>query len=249
MEINFQTDVGQRRNTNQDYAGVFKNAAGIELAILADGMGGHQAGDVASQMAVNNIGASWETSDIAEAEKAVKWLIKRIQNENEVIYQKGQTQDEFLGMGTTIVSAVLLKNSFVLSNVGDSRAYLLRNDELLQLTEDHSLVNELVKSGEITREMAANHPRKNVLTQSLGMPKTVEVDVANHYWVPNDYILLCSDGLTNMVTEAEILATLTADKTLEEKVSALIAAANKAGGLDNITVLVIHFDEEKEGNQ
>lgn len=249
MEINFQTDVGQRRNTNQDYAGVFKNTAGIELAILADGMGGHQAGDVASQMAVNNIGASWETSDIAEAEKAVKWLIKRIQNENEVIYQKGQTQDEFLGMGTTIVSAVLLKNSFVLSNVGDSRAYLLRNDELLQLTEDHSLVNELVKSGEITREMAANHPRKNVLTQSLGMPKTVEVDVANHYWVPNDYILLCSDGLTNMVTEAEILATLTADKTLEEKVSALIAAANKAGGLDNITVLVIHFDEEKEGNQ
>lgn len=249
MEINFQTDVGQKRNTNQDYAGLFKNKAGVELAILADGMGGHQAGDVASKMAVNNIGMSWGKTDITGSEKAVQWLIKRIQDENEVIYQKGQTRDEFLGMGTTIVSAVLLENSFVLANVGDSRAYLVRNNELLQLTEDHSLVNELVKSGEITREMAMNHPRKNVLTRSLGMPSTVEVDVTNHLWVPNDYILLCSDGLTNMVSEEEILTTINSDQPLKEKVSALIASANNAGGLDNITVLVIHFDEQKEGNQ
>lgn len=249
MEINFQTDVGQKRNTNQDYVGLFKNEAGIELAILADGMGGHQAGDVASKMAVNNSGANWEASDVTSSEKVVQWLIKRIQDENEMIYQKGQTKDEFLGMGTTIVSAALLENSFVLANVGDSRAYLVRNNELLQLTEDHSLVNELVKSGEITHEMAANHPRKNVLTRSLGMPNTVEVDVTNHLWVPDDYILLCSDGLTNMVTEEEILATINSDRTLEEKVEALITAANGAGGLDNITVLIIHFDEQKEGNQ
>lgn len=249
MEINFQTDVGQKRNTNQDYAGLFKNEAGMELAILADGMGGHQAGDVASQMAVSNIGLSWEASDVTSSEKTVQWLIKKIQDENEVIYQKGQTQDQFLGMGTTIVTAALLENSFVLANVGDSRAYLVRDNELFQLTEDHSLVNELVKSGEITREMAMNHPRKNVLTRSLGMPNTVEVDVTNHLWAPNDYIILCSDGLTNMVTEAEILKTINSDNTLEEKISTLIRAANSAGGLDNITVLVIHFDEQKEGNQ
>ncbi|GGC91567.1 Stp1/IreP family PP2C-type Ser/Thr phosphatase [Enterococcus wangshanyuanii] len=249
MEINFQTDVGRRRNTNQDYAGLFENQTGLALAILADGMGGHQAGDVASQMAVNNLGARWQESQIETSEKAAQWLIKEIQDENELIYQKGQSQPEYLGMGTTIVSAVLLDQSFVLANIGDSRAYLVRNDQLVQLTEDHSLVNELVKSGEITREMAANHPRKNVLTRSLGMPGTVEVDVTNHIWVPDDYILLCSDGLTNMVSEEDILAIILSDQPLKEKVSTLITRANEAGGADNITVLVIHFDEQKEANQ
>jgi len=249
VEINFQTDVGRKRNTNQDYAGLFENQSGVSLAILADGMGGHQAGDVASQMAVNNIGVRWQESAVETSEKAAQWLIKEIQDENELIYQKGQSQPEYLGMGTTIVSAVLLDRSFVLANIGDSRAYLVRNNQLRQLTEDHSLVNELVKSGEITREMAANHPRKNVLTRSLGMPGMVEVDVTNHLWVPNDYILLCSDGLTNMVSEEEILAILLSEKPLNEKVDVLIATANEAGGVDNITVLVIHFDEQEEENQ
>lgn len=249
MEINFQTDVGRKRNTNQDYAGIFENQAGVSLAILADGMGGHQAGDVASQMAVNNLGERWQESSLETSEKAAQWLIKEIQDENEKIYQKGQSQPEYLGMGTTIVSAVLLDQSFVLANIGDSRAYLVRNNQLLQLTEDHSLVNELVKSGEITREMAANHPRKNVLTRSLGMPGMVEVDVTNHLWVPDDYILLCSDGLTNMVSEEDILAELLSEKTVAEKVTTLINQANEAGGADNITVLVIHFDEQKEENQ
>lgn len=249
MEINFQTDVGRKRNTNQDYAGLFENQAGVSLAILADGMGGHQAGDVASQMAVNNLGERWQESSLETSEKAAQWLIKEIQDENEKIYQKGQSQPEYLGMGTTIVSAVLLDQSFVLANIGDSRAYLVRNNQLLQLTEDHSLVNELVKSGEITREMAANHPRKNVLTRSLGMPGMVEVDVTNHLWVPDDYILLCSDGLTNMVSEEEILAVVLSERSLSEKVDILITRANEAGGADNITVLVIHFDEQKEENQ
>lgn len=249
MEINFQTDVGQKRNTNQDYGGVFENKSSIPLAILADGMGGHQAGDVASRMAVNDLGQRWQESTIDTSEKAVQWLIQEIQSANEAIYQKGQSKPELLGMGTTIVSATLLENSFVLANIGDSRAYLVRNNKLIQMTEDHSLVNELVKSGEITREMAVNHPRKNVLTRSLGMPNTVEVDVANHSWIPDDYILLCSDGLTNMVPEEEILATLLLDRPLKEKVEALIAAANEAGGKDNITVLVIHFDGQKEENQ
>ena len=246
MKINFQTDVGRKRNTNQDYASVFENQAGVSLAILADGMGGHQAGDVASQMAVNNIGGRWQESAVDSSEKAAQWLIKEIQDENETIYQKGQSKPEYLGMGTTIVSAALLEQSFVLANIGDSRAYLIRNGLLLQLTEDHSLVNELVKSGEITREMAANHPRKNVLTRSLGMPGMVEVDVTNHLWVPDDYILLCSDGLTNMVSEEDILSILLSETSLNEKVSTLIQAANEAGGADNITVLAIHFDEKEE---
>lgn len=246
MEINFQTDVGRRRNTNQDYAGLFENEMGLPLAILADGMGGHQAGDVASQMAVNHLGKQWQDSEIQTPEKAIQWLIQEIQSVNETIYEKGQSKPEYQGMGTTIVTAALLEESVVLANIGDSRAYLVREDRLMQLTEDHSLVNELVKSGEITKEMAANHPRKNVLTRSLGMPKTVEVDVTSHAWLPNDYILLCSDGLTNMVLEADMLEIIHSERSLKEKVTTLITAANEAGGLDNITVLIIHFDEHKE---
>ena len=245
MEINFQTDVGQRRNTNQDYAGLFENKTGLALAVLADGMGGHQAGDVASQMAVNNLGEQWRNSEINTSEKAIQWLIQEIQSVNEAIYEKGQSKPEYQGMGTTIVTAALLKESLVLANIGDSRAYLVRDEQLSQLTEDHSLVNELVKSGEITAEMAANHPRKNVLTRSLGMPKTVEVDVTNHVWLPNDYVLLCSDGLTNMVSESDMLKIIHSEQSLKEKVTTMITAANEAGGLDNITVLIIHFDEHK----
>ncbi|HHX1802290.1 TPA: Stp1/IreP family PP2C-type Ser/Thr phosphatase [Enterococcus faecalis] len=249
MEINVQSDVGRKRNTNQDYANVFENQQHITFAVLADGMGGHQAGDVASQMAVNNLGESWSNASVDSAEKSAQWLIQAIQKENEKIYERGQLKPEYLGMGTTVVGAILLPDSFVLANVGDSRAYLVRDQHMLQLTEDHSLVNELVKSGEITREMAANHPRKNVLTRSLGMPGTVEVDVTNHEWLPNDYLLLCSDGLTNMVSETKILEILETSDPLESKLSQLVAQANEAGGLDNITVLVIHFDEQKEENQ
>lgn len=249
MEIKFQTDVGRKRNTNQDYAGLFENQLKIPFAVLADGMGGHQAGDVASRMAVHNLGEDWEQSEVDDPEKAAQWLIQAIQKENELIFEKGQAKAEYLGMGTTIVGAVLLKDSFVLANIGDSRAYLVRNQQLMQLTEDHSLVNELVKSGEITREMAANHPRKNVLTRSLGMPGTVEVDVSNHSWLPDDYLLLCSDGLTNMVPEETILEILASQQPLEQKVNQLITLANEAGGLDNITALVVHFNEQKEENQ
>ena len=226
MEINVQSDVGRKRNTNQDYANVFENQQHITFAVLADGMGGHQAGDVASQMAVNNLGESWSNASVDSAEKSAQWLIQAIQKENEKIYERGQSKPEYLGMGTTVVGAILLPDSFVLANVGDSRAYLVRDQHMLQLTEDHSLVNELVKSGEITREMAANHE-----------------------WLPNDYLLLCSDGLTNMVPETKILEILETSDPLESKLSQLVAQANEAGGLDNITVLVIHFDEQKEENQ
>ncbi len=211
-------------------------------------MGGHQAGDVASQMAVNNLGESWSNASVDSAEKSAQWLIQAIQKENEKIYERGQSKPEYLEWDNRGWCHPFT-GFIVLANVGDSRAYLVRDQHMLQLTEDHSLVNELVKSGEITREMAANHPRKNVLTRSLGMPGTVEVDVTNHEWLPNDYLLLCSDGLTNMVPETKILEILETSDPLESKLSQLVAQANEAGGLDNITVLVIHFDEQKEENQ
>lgn len=150
MEIRFQTDVGKRRNTNQDFAATYVNKANVTLALLADGMGGHRAGDVASRQAVSEIGTAWEQTELTDSEKTAQWLIQKIQAESQVIFQKGQEQEELSGMGTTIIAVALLGDQFTIANVGDSRAYLLRNQVLTQITEDHSLVNELVKSGQIT---------------------------------------------------------------------------------------------------
>ncbi len=239
MEIRYKSDVGKRRNTNQDYAAVFTNQKGYTLALLADGMGGHQAGDVASHDTVEEIGSKWQASDISDSEKAAQWLIQHIQAENETIYQRGQATPELSGMGTTLEAVVILDDQFTLAHVGDSRTYLLRENELIQLTEDHSLVNALVKSGEITLEMATNHPRRNVVTRSVGMPGVVEVDVATHFIADNDYLMLCSDGLTNMVSEELIYEYIMTSSSLEEAMERLIDAANEQGGVDNITVLLM----------
>lgn len=244
MNIQFQSDVGRRRNTNQDYTKVFRNQLGIQLAILADGMGGHLAGDVASKMAVTDLGSAWETSQLQEEVAIKAWLIERIQAENRAIHDLGLSQAEYAGMGTTIVAVAILEEKVVIANVGDSRAYLLRNHEMEQVTEDHSLVHELVKSGEITQEMAANHPRKNILTRSVGMPGDVTVDVTEKPFLVGDYLLLCSDGLTNMVSDAEITRVIFQSESLADKVERLIYEANEAGGADNITVLIIQCEEE-----
>ncbi len=239
MEIAFRSDIGQRRTSNQDYADAFTNQQDVTLALLADGLGGHQAGDLASRSTVEDLGALWEASQLTDPEKASSWMVKHIQEENHVIYEKGQEQAETTGMGTTIVAAALFSDCYVIGHVGDSRAYLFRDGQLKQLTEDHSLVNELVRSGEITKEMAATHPRRNVLTRSVGMPGDVEVDVTEITAQADDILLLCSDGLTNMVSEADIQTVLHVDAPLAEKADTLIAAANEAGGVDNITVFLI----------
>jgi Serine/threonine protein phosphatase len=241
MEIHYQTDVGKRRNTNQDYVGVFTNKQGYTLALLADGMGGHQAGDVASHDTVEHLGAQWQEAAITSSEKAAQWFIQSIQQENEQIFTRGQADPALNGMGTTLEAVAFFDDQFTIAHVGDSRTYLLRGGELRQLTEDHSLVNVLVKSGEITQEMAANHPRRNVVTRSIGMPGTLDVDVATHVVVDKDYLLLCSDGLTNMVDEATIQATIASSATLDEAVERLITLANDHGGVDNITVLLIRL--------
>lgn len=241
MQISFQTDVGKKRNSNQDYVAIFKNKAGITLAILADGMGGHQAGDVASKMAVEGIGEKWQETTLTSPEKACSWFVAAIQNANEAVYNLGQEKIELQGMGTTIVCVAVFEEEFALAHVGDSRMYLVRDHEITQLTEDHSLVNELVRSGEITKEMAATHPRRNVLTRSVGMPGSVEVDIASHFYKAGDYLLLASDGLTNMLADDVIKWIIDEPITLDEKVAKLISGANDAGGADNITVLLIEI--------
>lgn len=246
MEVYFQSDIGKRRKSNQDYTATFTNQKNQLLALLADGIGGHQAGDIASRQAVEEIGIAWEATTIDDSEKAVQWFLQHIQQTNQRIFEKGQSQPTLSGMGTTLEVVTLLDNHLALAHVGDSRIYLFREQRLIALTEDHSLVNALLKSGEITQEMAENHPRKNIITRSLGMPGSLEVDVAIHRIEDHDQLLLCSDGLTNMVSEPKITQILLEAASLQDASQRLIDEANAKGGLDNITVLLIDVGGESQ---
>ncbi|MGY3703614.1 protein phosphatase [Vagococcus martis] len=244
MQIEFQTSVGRKRKNNQDTVGVYKNKKNITLAIVADGMGGHQAGDTASYLAVTGLGEVWEETMLTQKDDVCDWLVDHIQEENARIFDQGSTNPEMFGMGTTIVSTVILEDELILAHVGDSRAYIVRDKEIKQLTDDHSLVNELIKTGEISAEMAQNHPKKNILVRSIGVPGEVEVDISLISFKPQDMILLCSDGLTNMLTDDEIKEVMLTDSLLKNRVEKLIELANIAGGTDNITVLIIDFDDD-----
>ncbi len=246
MEVYFQSDIGKRRKSNQDYTATFTNQKNQLLALLADGMGGHQAGDIASRQAVEELGFAWEATTIDDSEKADQWFLQHIQQTNQRIFEKGQSQPTLSGMGTTLEVVTLLDNHLALAHVGDSRIYLFREQRLIALTEDHSLVNALLKSGEITQEMAENHPRKNIITRSLGMPGSLEVDVAIHKIEDHDQLLLCSDGLTNMVSEPKITQILLEAASLQDASQRLIDEANAKGGLDNITVLLIDVGGESQ---
>ncbi len=248
MEIVFRSDIGKKRKNNQDFAGYFINKKNIRLAILCDGMGGHRGGDVASEMAVSHLGHTWEESDVQDAEQITQWMLTRISRENKRILEKSRKFFDLEGMGTTLVAAAVVDQEFVIANIGDSRAYHYTGGRLNQVTEDHSLVNELVKSGEISSEDAENHPRKNVLTRSLGVTEEIDIDVTILPALPNDQMLLCSDGLTNMVEDEDINEVLSIQKSSEEKVETLVTMANERGGYDNITIMLVQITAERGDN-
>jgi len=243
MQIKYLTDVGLKRETNQDFVGVYYNLVDRPLLLLADGMGGHAAGDVASQLTVKRLGTKWEDTLFNEPTDVEQWLVENIQEINEMIYTRGQNDTDYTGMGTTVVAAAVFDEVAIIAHVGDSRAYTIHDSSLYQLTEDHSLVNMLLQSGELTEEEAYNHPRKNVLTRSVGMPGLVEVDVDIHPIAPGDYLLICSDGLTNMVSEQTILEIISWNEDMEDTVYSLVQQANENGGKDNISVILAKFDE------
>ena len=232
MKISLVTDIGQRRSNNQDFINKFDNEKGITLVVLADGMGGHRAGNIASEMTVT------ELSQIRD------WLITALEAENQRIYELGQT-DEYKGMGTTVEALAIVDNNVIFAHVGDSRIGLLHNGEYKLLTSDHSLVNELVKAGQLTEEEAANHPQKNIITQSIGQANPVEPDLGVQVLEEDDYLIINSDGLTNMITNDEIVSILSQDKNLDDKNDELVTLANERGGLDNITIALIHAESEE----
>ena len=243
MEISILTDVGQRRTNNQDYANQYKNKAGKSMVFLADGMGGHRAGNIASEMAVTDLGAAWVATEISTINEVREWFAEYLEKENQQIHRIGQ-DEEHKGMGTTLEAVAIIDDQVLFAHVGDSRIGLVRNGEYHQLTSDHSLVNALLKAGQITEEEAAHHPQRNIITQSIGQKDELQPDFGMLTVEAGDFIVINSDGLTNMISGDEIRDIVVSDLSVEEKAKTLVRFANNAGGLDNITVVLIRFAEE-----
>lgn len=251
MLIAHKTDIGRIRTLNEDRVLVQKDLNGFTLAIVADGMGGHQAGDIASQMAIETIQGQLQTQLHAEmsAEECEKALKDAIYLANEEVFHRASTELEYQGMGTTVVLAVATRETVMLANIGDSRAYLISEQSIKQITEDHSLVTELVKSGQISVEEAHVHPRRNVLTRALGTDQAVTVDLYQIQWDDGDSILLCSDGLSGLLDDERIKGIIWNEQDVQRKTDRLIASALEAGGEDNITVALLSNMEEPESGK
>lgn len=246
MEYHILSDIGEKRQTNQDYASTFVNKKGIRLFLLADGMGGHRSGDVASKLAVEDIGGLWKQTSFtgdADIETIEAWMRRQVLVENENISNLGKL-DDYRGMGTTLEMLFIGNGHVIVGHIGDSKSWLVRNGQIVPLTHDHSLVQELVDAGEITPEEAEHHPNKNIITRSLGQNKEAIPDTESFTYAIGDYILQNSDGLTNMVSTEEILDILVTSNSLETKTKSLVTLANAHGGLDNITLTLVAFDAD-----
>jgi serine/threonine protein phosphatase PrpC len=243
----FKTDQGRIRQKNEDSGGTFVNQDGHRLAIVADGMGGHLAGDVASNMSVTHLQEMWEQSGgIQSADQAEVWLRTHVLQVNQLVYEHSKNHVECEGMGTTIEAVISTDQFTTIAHVGDSRCYILNDAGFKQLTEDHTLVNELVRSGQITKEDAEHHPRKNWILRALGTEKDIKIDIKTIMFEEGDFLLLCSDGLSNKVNEQEMVAVLQNEDSLEQKATSLITMANENGGEDNITLIILEFADEIE---
>lgn len=243
MEYSYLTDPGKIREHNEDSVTALKNSSGEILMAVADGMGGHRGGEIASSIAISHIGKRFSgISSIGNKEDAINWIKDVVSEANVLIYKYTSENPESTGMGTTLVLSVLTKNFLLFGNIGDSSGYVFRNEKLHKVTTDHTLVNLLVKSGELTEEEAKNHPRKNVLMRALGATTKVEMDIIE---VESDIdgIMLCSDGLTNMLDDEQVAKVLSENNSIEEKLNKLIVKCNNRGGTDNISVAYLEIKD------
>ena len=236
------TDIGRKRQLNQDF--VFTCVVPLgnlpNLFVVADGMGGHKAGDYASKCTVETI-----VEEVAKSKKKepVAILDDAIQFANKLIRKKTLEDANLDGMGTTVVASTYVDGTLYVANVGDSRLYII-NDAITQVTRDHSLVEEMVRMGGIDRESARNHPDKNIITRAIGASNSVNVDFFEVTMKKDDMVLMCSDGLTNMIEDADILQITKSEEELKAKAELLIKTANDNGGKDNIAVLLMRPLEE-----
>lgn len=238
MRYSLKTDKGIVRTSNQDSCFVTVFDDDSCFAVVCDGMGGPKAGDVASQIAIKNISerfiAGWRNGISMSSVKNL--LTTAINAANICVYDAAASNENYQGMGTTLVAAVVINDDMVIANIGDSRAYLAAN-ELKVLTKDHSLVQQLIDTGELSEEAAKSFPYKNVITRALGIDEHIEIDFSEYKIGSGEFVLLCSDGLTNFVSESEILGIIK-NNPVEAVAEKLINAANSNGGGDNITAVV-----------
>lgn len=233
MDYGAISDSGQVRQNNEDRYTVFTVQDKLDIIAVADGMGGHNAGGVASSLAIQTV----ENYKFSGANLALE-LEECIKEANKKIWQKATNKEQYQGMGTTLTVGIINEQTLTIGHVGDSRAYLYTEEELIQLTDDHSYTGQLVRNNLITREEAAEHPKRNLLTRALGVESQVEVDTKERKLTEDDLLLFCSDGITEMLSEKSIIEILISKNSLNSKVGKLTAAANEAGGYDNITVVL-----------
>ncbi len=247
MQVYGKSIVGNHRKNNEDAIFINKELEGVfkNLFIVADGMGGHNAGEIASMLAINSFVEYVKThSDSSSLEQDIlDVMVGAIQYANNVIYEKASSEEGFNGMGTTMDALCIYKNKMYITHIGDSRVYLLRNHNLSQLTKDHSYVMELVKLGKLTEEEAMVHPKKNIITRAVGIEKLIEIDTIINNIENNDQLLLCSDGLTNMISNSDIKNILECNLSISEKMDLLINTANQNGGMDNISVILVKQED------
>ena len=241
----YQTDPGKVRSHNEDSVTIVKNQNNEYLVVVADGMGGHKAGEVASSLAVNELAKRFsELSSIGTKEEAVVWLKEIIDEINVKILMYAEEHVDASGLGTTCVCSIITDQFLLFGNIGDSSGYVLKKGKLYKVTKDHTLVNILLENGEISASAAKVHPQKDVLMKALGAAEEIEMDIFD---VERDVdgVFLCSDGLSNMVSVEQIEKVLNDNELeLEEQVSKLIMKANMRGGTDNITIACVRFGGE-----
>lgn len=242
-----ESDTGRKREVNEDRVAVLKRPTGLMLALVADGMGGHNAGDVASRLTVEELSRRFIEADAAmfeTAESKKTWLSEQILEVNRIVYYHSIAHRECKGMGTTLIAALIEGDDCILCHIGDSRAYAI-GSSVTQVTRDHSYVNVLVDNGEITQQEAEEHPKKNWILRSLGTEPKIEREMHQFSLAGVSYLLICTDGLSNKLSEHEISSIVRSKASLAQKGKALIALANDLGGEDNISfVLLAPLGEE-----
>lgn len=235
-----KSDKGKVREMNQDYYYISTSLDEVQLYILADGMGGYNGGEIASSLAVETA-KNYIENNFKETEKdrdsIIQLLGSSMEYANMVVYEKSKENPELQGMGTTLEICLIYNNKVYVGHIGDSRIYRIRNQFIRKLTQDHSYVQKLVKEGTITKEQAAHHPQKNMLMKALGCNAFVEPDVMVKGFLKDDILIMCSDGLTNLVEQEKMYEL--ASKNIELAPKKLVELANERGGYDNITVIVI----------
>ena len=248
MKYTVESDIGRKRAINEDRAAFFERSDTLKMAVLADGMGGHNAGDIASEMAVTLMEAYFLEADesiFLQEQTLEEWLIQSVSKVNYEIYQYSLTHEDCAGMGTTLIVAILVNKQLMISHVGDSRVYTITDDKTTLITKDHPYVNMLIELGQISEEEALSHPKKNAILKAIGTEPKIVPDIYVELIKEPMYILICSDGLSNKLSEGEIAAILALSISLKEKGVKLIQLANESGGEDNISFVLLNFDDSE----